>query len=205
MSQEHRRLFLKKSATIVSGLAAASCAPSRETVPVGASSILGILGSLDRTTLDAVGRVVLPKGALGDDGVARVLDDFVKWLDAFEPVAELDHYYLWNDEIAYGPHDPGPLWRSQLEALELEAQKRHESSFSAVDVRLQEAILHRQLPRETAQDLPYAGDAPHVAIGLLAYFYRTSEANDLGYGAAIEKQTCRGLDTSPDEPKPLGS
>ena len=31
------------------------------------------------------------------------------------------------------------------------------------------------------------------------------EANDLGHGAAIEKQTCRGLDTGPDEPKPLGS
>ena len=202
MSHEDRRLFLKKSATLVSGLAAASCAPPREAAPLEASTSLD---SLERTTLDALGRVVLPKEALGEQGVSRVLDDFVKWLDAFEPVAELDHHYLWNDEIAYGPPDPSPNWRSQLEALELEAQKRHGSSFSAVDVPLQEAILHRQLPREMPQNLPYAGDAPHVAIGLLAYFYRTSEANDLGYGAAIEKQTCRGLDTSPDEPKPLGS
>ena len=101
MSHEHRRLFLKKSATIVSGLAAASCAPPREAANVGAST------SLDRPTLDAVGRVVLPKGALGDEGVVRVLDDFVKWLDAFEPVAELDHPYLWTDEIAYGPPTRG--------------------------------------------------------------------------------------------------
>ena len=204
MSHEDRRLFLKKSATIVSGLAAASCTPPRDAAPLETPS-LDNLDSLHRTTLDAVGRVVLPKGALGDEGVTRVLDDFVKWLDGFEPVAELPHHYLWNDEIAYGPPDPAPLWRSQLEALELEAQKRHGSSFGAVDVPLQEAILHRQLPREKPQDLPYAGDAPHVAIGLLAYFYRTSEANDLGHGAAIEKQTCRGLDTGPDEPKPLGS
>ncbi len=199
MSHEHRRHFLKKSATIVSGLAAASCAPSRETATVGAAT------TLDRATLDALGRIVLPQGALGDEGVARILDDFVKWLNAFEPVAELDHHYLWNDEIAYGPPDPSPNWCSQLEALELEARKRHGSSFSAVDEPLQQAILHRQLPREIPQDLPYAGDAPHVAIGLLAYFYRTSEANDLGYGAAIEKQTCRGLDTGPDEPEPLES
>ena len=198
MSDKPRRRFLKQSAALVSGITAASCAPPSEAPAAGSPR------ELERTTLEAVGRIVLPKKALGDDGISAVLDDFAGWLSGFEPVAELDHPYLWTDEIAYGPPDPAPLWKSQLEALELEATKRHEMRYSELSVEAQRAILDRQMPRDVGAELPYAGAAPHVAIGVLAYFYRTSKANDLGYGAAIEKQTCRGLDSGPDEPAPLG-
>lgn len=179
-------------------MAATGCAPSAETVTTTSSS------RLDRATLEAVGRIVLPVQALGDDGVSTVLDEFEAWVKDFEPVAELDHPYLWTDEIRYGPPDPAPRWASQLEALELEATKRHGASYAELDAAERKAILERQLPSDVGSDLPYAGEATHVAVGLLAYFYRTSRAHDLGYEAVIEKQTCRGLDTGPDEPAPLG-
>ena len=198
MSEKLRRRFLKQSAALVTGMATASCAPSSEAPSATPAR------ELERATLDALGRVVLPEKALGDAGIATVLDDFTAWLAAFEPVAELDHPYLWTDEIDYGPPDPAPLFRSQLEALELEARKRHAKSYSELDVDARRTILDRQLPRDIGPELPYAGAAPHVAIGILAYFYRTSKAVDLGYGAAIEKQTCRGLASAPDEPAPLG-
>jgi len=203
VSDERRRRFLKQSAALVSsmaglaGVAASSCAPSSESASDASSS-------LDGTTLEAVGRIVLPRKALGDDGVSSVVDDFGAWLSGFEAVAELDHPYLWTDEIAYGPPDPAPRWASQLEALDLEAKKRHGSRYVDLSDEEQRAILDRHLPKGLGPELPYAGEAPHVAIGILAYFYRTSKANDLGYGAGIEKQTCRGLDTGPDEPAPLG-
>jgi len=182
-------------------MAASDCAPSSEAPP---SVLSASSREIERTTLEALGRIVLPKRALGDEGVSSVLDGFRDWLSGFEAVAELDHPYLWTDEIAYGPPDPAPIWTSQLEALELEANKRHDKRYSDLSSEEQRMILDRHLPKHFDPDLPDAGSAPHVAIGILAYFYRTSHANDLGYGAAIEKQTCRGLDTGPDEPAPLG-
>lgn len=197
MTNQRRRRFLKSSAGIVSGLTLSHCAPESrvvdETVGTG----------LELDTLEAVGRVVLPKSALGDEGVQRVVRGFVSWLEGFEPVAERNHPYLWTDEILYGPPDPGPQWASQLEALDLEAQKRRGTSFADLSDDDQRYVLGNQMPSDSKGELPYAGDAPHVAIGLLSYFYRTTEATDLAYGAAIEKQTCRGLDTGPDEPGPL--
>ncbi len=197
-SDSPRRRFLKQSAALVgtmAGMTTSTCAPSGEAPP--SVSSLGI----ERSTLEALGRIVLPKSALGEDGVSSVLDGFLDWLGGFEAVAELDHPYLWTDEIAYGPPDPAPLWIGQLEALELEATKRHDQRYSDLSAEDQRVILDRQLPKNLGPDLPDAGSAAHVAVGILAYFYATSEANDLGYGAAIEKQTCRGLDTGPDRPK----
>ncbi|HLE69933.1 MAG TPA: hypothetical protein VJH87_09650, partial [Vicinamibacteria bacterium] len=125
---------------------------------------------------------------------------FRKWLDELEPVAELDHAYISTDEILYGPPDPEPLWTAQLEALELEAEKRHEASFAAVPREEQETLLRRQLPPNPGAALPDPARAPHVALGLLAYFYQTSEANDLCYERAIEKTTCRGVESGAVEP-----
>ena len=203
-SDKPRRRFLKQSAALVSsmaGMAASTCAPSSE-APSSVSSASS--REIERTTLEALGRIVLPKRVLGDEGVSSVLNGFADWLSGFEAVAERDHPYLWTDEITYGPPDPAPHWRSQLEALELEAKKRYGKRYPELSSEAQRAILQRHLPRDVGPDLPDAGAAPHVAIGILAYFYRTSKANDLGYGAAIEKQTCRGLDTGPDEPAPVG-
>jgi hypothetical protein len=188
-----RRTFLKTGAAVASALALPTCAPenARET-PAAPSA--------RPETLSAVAGIVLPAASLGEEGVRRVVEGFRKWLDELEPVAELDHAYIFTDEILYGPPDPKPLWTAQLEALELEAEKRHEASFAALPPEQQEALLRRQLPPEPGSDLPDPARAPHVALGLLAYFYHSSEANDLCYERAIEKTTCRGVESGAVEP-----
>jgi hypothetical protein len=196
-----RRRFMKQSAAIVSGLALPGCVGPGETPATGGGSE----SALPEQTLAAVGRLVLPSTELGEAGIDRVLEGFQNWLDEFEPVAELPHAYIWTDEILYGPAHPGPLFRAQLEALEIEAEKDKGASFTELSAAEQEAILRRQLPRDLPAGLPDAGRAPHVALGILAYFYDTSEANDLCYQAAIESQTCRGLESSSSEPAPKRS
>ena len=203
MTEKPRRRFLKHSASLVSSLAAASCVtPGMDSSERSSGSAVG--GALDRDTLLALAKLVLPSDSLGDDGVSVAVDDFIGWLDGFEPVAELDHHYLWTDDISYGPGDPAPLFASQLEALTLEAKRRHEQPFHAIDVEAQQQIFRNQLPAVASEGLPFAGEAPHVAIGLLSHFYATSEALDLCYGRKIEKQTCRGLDSAADEPQEVG-
>jgi len=196
MADVPRRRFLKASAGVVSGLALASCGEKTpQTVQPAAV--------LDRTTLDALARIALPYGALGDAGMTRAVDGFLTWLAGFEPVAERDHGYGTAD-IAYGPPHPAPLWSSQLEALNIEADKRYATPYAVLDPIRQRQILERQLPGHLPEDLPYAGAATHVAIGLIAWFYATPEANDLVLQAKVGRQACRGLDSAPQKPEPLG-
>jgi len=193
MSQSARRTFMKRTVALASAWALPSCAPEASKQKPAAS-----VGRAE--TLFALAGIVLPAASLGEEGVRRVLDGFRKWLDELEPVAELDHAYIFTDEILYGPPDPEPLWTAQLEALELEAEKRHEASFVAIPREGQEAILRRQLRQSPGPGLPDPARAPHVALGLLAYFYQTGEANDLCYDRAIERTTCRGVDSGASEP-----
>jgi hypothetical protein len=200
MTEKARRSFLKRSAALVSGLTIAGCRRVEEAGPAPPGPT-----SLDPAVLESLARLVLPMSSLGETGLRSVLDGFGKWLGELEPVAELDHAYIWTDEILYGPPDPAPLWASQLQALELEAQKRHGASYPALTPENQRSVLENQLPEEISGRLPDAARAPHVAVGLLAYFYDTAEANDLCYQSSIEKLTCRGIESGKTEPAPRRS
>ncbi len=193
MTDNARRRFMKTGAALASALTIPGCAP--EAAKGTASAPAG-----KPETLEAVAGIVLPAASLHEEGVRRVVDGFRRWLDGLEPVAELDHAYIVTDDILYGPPDPEPLWTAQLEALELEAEKRHEASFTAITREEREAILRRQLPLHPGAALPDPARAPHVALGLLAYFYQSSEANDLCYERAIERTTCRGVESGAVEP-----
>jgi TAT (twin-arginine translocation) pathway signal sequence len=193
MSDNARRTFMKTGAALASALALPSCTSE-------APNETAVKAAEKPETLAAVAGIVLPGARLGEEGVRRVVDGFRKWLDELEPVAELDHAYIFTDEILYGPPDPAPLFTAQLEALELEAEKRHETSFTAIPREEQEAILRRQLPPNPGTALPDPARAPHVALGLLAYFFQSSEANDLCYERAIERTMCRGVESGAVEP-----
>ena len=196
MADHPRRRFLKASAGIVSGLALSSCADEQAS-PIAASG-------LDPAMLEALGRIVLPRTALGDTGITRLVGDFLSWLGGFEAVSERDHPYD-AGEILYGPPHPEPLWRSQLEALNLESDKRYGKTYTELGQPLQREILERQLPDHVPEDMPYAGAATHVAIGLVAWFYATPEANDLALEARVGRETCRGLASGESRPEPMES
>jgi hypothetical protein len=197
MADNPRRRFLKASAGLVPGLALASCTDEEALQPDAAPI-------LDRGVLETLGRIVLQRTALADSGVSRVVREFLQWLERFEPVSERDHPYE-SGEILYGPPDPAPLWGAQLEALGIEADKRYSTSYTELSEARQREILERQLPGNLPVNMPYAGEATHVAIGLVAWFYATPEANDLALQARIGRQTCRGLSGSTRKPEPLGS
>jgi hypothetical protein len=51
--------------------------------------------------------------------------------------------------------------------------------------------------------LPARPDGGHVATDLMAFYFNSLEANDLAYGLAIGRDTCRGLEGSQNRPAPL--
>ena len=208
MTESDRRGFLKKSAA-----AAAALGISGTEAIAGEASESGSAATESATnqgasraeTLRAVGDAVLPTGDLGDDGVDRVVTDFEAWIEGFEPVAEMPHGYLNRglSNIRYGPPDPGPRWAAQVEALELLANRRHRTTFAELSIENRRSLIEGQLQRDELGRLPSAGQARHVAVGLLAFFYGGSEATDLCYEASIGRFKCRGLATLGREPRPL--
>jgi hypothetical protein len=218
MTDSDRRDFIKRAAAAaavgVSGAGAAAQteteaenaagAPQAETVGAEAEPSQSAVTSAE--TLRALGEAVLPTGDLGAEGVERVVGEFEEWIEEFEPVAERPHGYLHRGlaEIRYGPPHPGPRWMAQIEALELEAQRRHRSHFADLSVERRRALIEGQLERgELGGRIPGAGQARHVALGLMAFFYDSSEATDLCYRASIGRYRCRGLGSLGREPRPL--
>lgn len=158
---------------------------------------------LDLPLLRALAEAVLPT-EIGADGVRDALRDFVRWLDGFEPVAELPHPYLSSDEVRYGPPDPAPRWASQLEALDLRAQKSRGAGFADLPVETRRELVAADLDRAaTDAALPAPAYAPHLAAGLLARFYSRPAAADLAYGARINAAGCRDLASGAERPAPL--
>ncbi len=186
MTDTDRRDFLKKSAAAAAalGISGTEAAASQASVPPA-------------ETLRAIGAAVLPVADLGSDGTDRVVTDFEAWIDGFEAVAEMPHGYLNRGlaNIRYGPPHPGPRWTAQIEALELEADKRHQSMFAELSIEDRRALIQGQLGRDELGRLPSPGQARHVAVGLMAFFYAGSEATDLCYRASIGRFKCRGLGT----------
>ncbi len=132
--------------------------------------------------------------------MAAAVRGFMDWVEGFEPAAELDHPYL-TGELRYGLPHPGPRWAAQLEAMDLESQRRSGLAFADLGAQQRRGVLERALRGGSSAGLPGSpAQADHVALGLLAWFYRTSQANDLCYRAAVGRHLCRGTASLPDEP-----
>ena len=180
------------SVPVAAGLGAAACETARTAARAGAG--------LDPGLLRALAAVVLP-AELGEAGRESAVVAFETWLAAYEPVAEREHGYG-TGEITYLGPDPAPGWSAQLQALELEATRRHGIGFAALDEDRRRELVRGALRGEPDR-LPAPVEAGHVAVGLIAWWVATPEANDLCHGAVIGRERCRSLDDVGNEPAPL--
>ena len=196
MTQD-RRTFLKAAGAAASMAAVGGCGPGEEHGDAGAQGAR----RLDAALLGAVGAVVLP-GELGDAGRDRAVQEFLRWATAYEAVPELNHGYG-TSEIRYGPPDPVPAWQAQLEALDLEATKRHGEGLVALADPARDALVRRHIGDE-GPGVPDALRARHVAVALLSHWLQGPDATDRCYGAQITPRTCRGIEGAPGEPEALG-
>lgn len=160
-------------------------------------------GGLEPSQLRALAGAVLP-AELGTEGTRRAADGFLTWLAAYRPGAELLHDYGVT-KISHAGPSPVGRWAAQLAHLDRLARQRHKTSWIALGVERRRALVTERLAAgKTSADLP--GDparAPHVAVGLLAYYYGLPEATDLCYGAEILRKQCRPLAKNPERPVAL--
>jgi hypothetical protein len=144
-------------------------------------------------TLDALAMVVLPS-ELGPGGVRDVARDFERWVRDYRPAAEMDHGYGFT-RLRTKPTSPAPAYLRQLDSLRAALRNADgESRRHAVEAALEEAKV---------TDLPRTPDGRHVAADLMAFYFHSSNANDLCYRAAIGRDLCRGLKGSENPPPPM--
>ena len=199
MSQD-RRTFLKRAAGAVPAAAmVGSLGLEGCDAAVGSGAEEG--RELDRDLIDALAQATLPTEALSAEGTRAATGQFLEWLDGFEAGAELDHPYL-NDRIRYGPPDPAPRWSRQLAELDQAAMRGRERSFAELSIEDRQELVADAIG-EAGGLRSAPARAEHVALGLLAWFYASSQANDLCYGRQVLRQECRGIETLPLEPTPV--
>jgi hypothetical protein len=136
--------------------------------------------------LRALAHVVLPS----EPGAARIdaaADAFARWVREYRAGAEMEHGYGFT-RLRNKPPSPAPVYLRQLAALG--PQVTAESVATALD----EAKI---------TELPRTPDGRHVAADLMAFYFRSSDANDLCYRAAIGRDRCRGLAGSERPPEAL--
>jgi hypothetical protein len=146
------------------------------------------LNPVDETRLRALANVVLPS-ELGAEGRARVVGQFLAWLRDYRAGVDTDHGYGFP-RLRRTAQSPIAKYSEQLAALESAAGDKTRA--------IEAAILTAKVER-----LPARPDGGHVATDLMAFYFNSVEATDLAYGAAIGRDTCRGLDGSQNRPAPL--
>ncbi len=151
--------------------------------------------------LDALAEVVLPSVAMGKAAFAKEVESFRKWGAEYREGAEANHGYGTSRLRTLGP-TPMTRWSRQLDDLDAQAKAKHQKAFHEISLAERGDLVRAALQGQRLDRMPSVADASHVALGVLAHFYNSSEANDLCYEAKIGQQTCRPLAQQARKPLP---
>jgi hypothetical protein len=130
--------------------------------------------------------LVLP-GSLGRPGTDQIADQFGRYVREYRPGADTEHGYGFTRVRPKAP-SPAPGYMRQLAALPVPLTRE------AVEAALEQAQI---------KDLPRLPDGKSVIADLMSFYFRSADANDLCYRAAIGRESCRGLAGSSKAPAPL--
>jgi hypothetical protein len=153
-------------------------------------------------TLRSAARLVLPS-ALGAKGADEATDKFIRWLRGYKAGADMDHGYG-APRLRTTPASPSAGYPQQLADLDRRATARGKP-FAKLESDQQRAIIVDALTEAKIDALPGRPNGRHVIADLMAFYFRSTDANDLCYQAAIGKDTCRGLPGSDKAPTPLSA
>jgi hypothetical protein len=141
-----------------------------------------------RAALVEVASLVLPS-ALGSGGFEDIAQKFERYVREYRAGADTDHGYGVTHVVSKPP-SPARTYARQLSLLP--------SPVTRISI--------EQLLRQTnAKELPRVPDGKNVIVDLMSFYFRSSDANDLCYSAAIGRDDCRGLAGSELPPPPLRS
>ena len=98
-----------------------------------------------------------------------------------------------------------PGYVRQLAALAAEARAKG-GRWAALDRETQRALLDAAFDkggRPDAAPRPAGAPGQHVVADLMAFYFRSSDANDHAYSAMINREVCRPIAITTRKPAPL--
>ena len=147
-----------------------------------------------------IAATVLPS-TLGDVRVRGVTDKFVAWTRGYREEVALAHGYGHPRLQKSGP-SPVPVYVAQLAALGAEAKAKG-ARWSALDLETRRSLLDASFVKAGVRGLPPRPSGQHVVADLMAFYFRSSEANDDCYRALINREVCRPIAVTIRKPEPL--
>jgi hypothetical protein len=150
--------------------------------------------------LHDISSTVLPS-ALGAVARRATVDRFVQWTRGYREGVALSHGYGHPRLQKTGP-SPVPAYVSQLAALDAAARAAG-GPWSTLDVEKRRALLDAAFAKAGVRSLPPRPIGQHVVVDLMAFYFRSSEANDLCYSAMIQRGVCRPIAITIRRPEPL--
>jgi hypothetical protein len=150
--------------------------------------------------LKEIAPTVLPS-SLGPAGASAIADKFVAWTRGYREGVALTHGYGHPRLQKSGP-TPVPVYLAQLSALGADARARG-SSWAALDRATQRSLLDAAFTKAGVRNLPPRPTGQHVVVDLMAFYFRSSEANDECYNALINREVCRPIAITTRRPAPL--
>ena len=152
------------------------------------------------TELHEIAVTVLP-AKLGTARMRTITDKFVAWTRGYREGVALAHGYGHPRLQKSGP-SPVLVYMAQLAALSAEA-KAQGKTWRTLDVEARRALLDAAFTKAGVRGLPPRPSGQHVVADLMAFYFRSSEANDDCYNALINREVCRPIAITTRKPGPL--
>jgi hypothetical protein len=140
----------------------------------------------EHAVLEELALVVLPS-SLGSGGRKKIASEFAVYVRDYRAGADTEHGYGFTRVI---PKPPSP-------------SRRYAEQLNALASPLTQESVRQVLTQADVKELPRVPDGKNVIVDLMAFYFRSSDANDLCYRAAIERDKCRGLAGSDRPPAQL--
>ena len=152
------------------------------------------------TELHEIAPTVLPV-TLGDVAVRSITDKFVAWTRGYREGVALTHGYG-HPRLQKSGASPVPGYVAQLAALAADARAKG-GHWSALDLDTRRSLLDAAFTKAGVRNLPARPSGQHVVADLMAFYFRSSEANDDCYKALINREVCRPIAITTRRPEAL--
>ena len=150
--------------------------------------------------LREIAPTVLPS-ALGVARTTATVDKFVAWTRGYREGVAMTHGYG-HPRLQKTGASPVPAYGLQLAALERAARAKG-ARWSALDRDTRRALLEDAFTAAGVRNLPPRPMGQHVVADLMAFYFRSSEANDDCYDALINREVCRPIEVTIRKPETL--
>ena len=150
--------------------------------------------------LRAVAPTVLP-GSLGPARIGEIVDRFAAWIRGYRENVPVAHGYG-HPRLQKTPASPAPKYIAQLAALDAEARAKG-AAWPALDLESRRSLLEAAFTKAGVRGLAQRPNGQHVVADLMAFYFRSTEANDYCYSALIQREVCRPIAITTKRPAPL--